>query len=169
MPDLQFAQQANGKHLNARQNQNARDHEKRSMRVHHVLMGKDFEAGKHQRNAAAEKNAERAKGAEEMQRTRHVLQQEANGQQVEEDTHGARNTIVRLAPLAVHIPDRNLADAGAIPGGERRDEAMHLAIERDVVDHLTAIRLEGGAKVVNVDAGKLGHQPVGATRRNAGA
>ena len=43
---------------------------------------------------------------------------------------------------------------------------MHLAIQRDVVDHLTAIGLERGAKVVNVDAGKLGHQPVGATRRN---
>src|ERR1700677_428777 len=102
-----------------------------------------------------------------MERARHVLQQEANGQQVEEYTDGARNSVVGLAPLAVHISDGDLANAGAIPGGKRGDETMHLAIQRDVVDHLTAIGLEGGAEIVNVDAGKLGHEPVGTTGRNA--
>jgi hypothetical protein len=64
--------------------------------------------------------------------------------------------------LTVHIFDRNLTDAGAVPGSQRRDEAVHLAVQRDVVDHLTTIGLERGAKIMNVDAGKFGHQPIGA-------
>ena len=39
--------------------------------------------------------------------------------------------------------------------------------KRNVVDQFAAVGLEGRAKVVNVHAGKLRHQPVRATRRNA--
>ena len=45
MPDLQLAQQADGEHLNTGQNQHTRNHEERSMGVHHGLMSKNLEAG----------------------------------------------------------------------------------------------------------------------------
>src|SRR5580704_251586 len=44
---------------------------------------------------------------------------------------------------------------------------MHLAIERNVLDNLSAVGLEGGAKVVDVHTAKHGHEPVGGTRGNA--
>src|SRR5271168_5069966 len=126
-------------------------------------MSKDLQPGQHQGNRAAEKNAERTKRSEEMERTGHVLQQKADGQKVEKDAHSARNPIVGFSPLPVHILNRNFTNTGAIPGSQRRDKTMHLTIQRDVVDHLTAISLERGAKIVNVDAGKFSHKPVGAT------
>ncbi len=43
---------------------------------------------------------------------------------------------------------------------------MHLAIQRNIVDDLAAVGFEGCAEVVNVHTRKLGHQPVGASRRN---
>ena len=102
-----------------------------------------------------------------MQRAAHVLEQKANGQQIEEDAEGAPDAVMALAPFAIQVADGNLADRGAIPTGQRGNEAVHLAIERNVLDHLAAIGLEGRAEVVNVHAGKLGHQPVGAARGNA--
>ena len=60
---------------------------------------------------AAGEDAQRAEAAEEVQRPAHVLEQEANGQQVEEDAEGAADAVVALAALAVHVPDGNLADA----------------------------------------------------------
>ena len=37
---------------------------------------------------------------------------------------------------------------------------MQLAIKRDLLEDLAAIRFEGRAEVVNVDAAQLGHQPI---------
>ena len=34
---------------------------------------------------------------------------------------------------------------------------MHLAVERNVLDDLAAISLEGGAEVMNIDAGEACH------------
>src|ERR1700721_2812328 len=44
---------------------------------------------------------------------------------------------------------------------------MHLAIERDVLDDLSAVGFEGGAEVVDVHTAEYGHEPVGGTRGNA--
>ena len=63
-----------------------------------------------------------------------------------------RDAVVALAVLARGVGDGHLADAGAVPGGERGDEAVHLAVERNVLDDFAAIGLEGGAEVVDVDA-----------------
>ena len=51
------------------------------------------------------------KRAEEVQRAAHVFQQEANRQQIEEHAERAPDAVVALAPLAIHVLDRNLADA----------------------------------------------------------
>src|ERR1700722_4093464 len=95
-----------------------------------------------------------------MQRARHVAEQKADGQQIEEDPEGAEDVVVALAKLARRVGDGDLAAASAVPGGERGDEAMHLAVERNVLDDLAAIGLEGGAEVVDRDAAERGHQPV---------
>ena len=106
------------------------------------------------------------KRAEEVQRPAHVLQQEPNRQQIEEHAERAPDAVVALAALAVHVLDRNLADRRAIPARQRRNEPVHLAIQRNVLDHFMPIRLERRAEVVNVHARKLRHQPVRAARRN---
>src|SRR5215472_9983390 len=54
-----------------------------------------------------------------------------------------------------------------MPGGQRGNEAMQFAIERDLLENVAAIGLERGAKIVNVDSAELGHQPVRAARGDA--
>src|ERR1700722_9805456 len=135
------------------------------MRIHHVLVGEDFKTGQETRNSPAEENAERSEGSEEMKRPRHVFQQKTNGQQVKEDPDGARNSVMRLAPLPVDVADGNLTNAGSIPGGKRRDEAMHLPVKGNIVNHFATICFKRSSKVMNVDSGKFGHEPVGAARR----
>ncbi len=44
---------------------------------------------------------------------------------------------------------------------------MHLAVERNILNHLAAIGFECGAEVVNGNAGETRHDPVGAGRGNA--
>ena len=44
---------------------------------------------------------------------------------------------------------------------------MQFAVERDLLENFAAIRLERGAKIMNVDTAELGHQPVRATGGDA--
>ncbi len=83
------------------------------------------------------------------------------------DSEGAAETVVALSVFARWVRDGHLADARAIPARKRRNEAVHLAVERNVLDDLAAVRLEGGAEVVNIHAGELRHHPVGDARRHA--
>ena len=80
-----------------------------------MLVRKDLEPGQEERDRAAEKNAERTEAAEEMQRPGHIFQQEPDGQEIKKDAKCAGDAVVALAALAVHIADRNFADAGAVP------------------------------------------------------
>jgi hypothetical protein len=48
----------------------------------------------------------------------------------------------------------------------RGDEAMHLGIQRDVLDEVGPERFEGAAVVANRHSRDLGDQPVSNTRRN---
>ena len=165
---LQLAQQADGQQLNAGEDEHAGNHKQRAVLVHYMLMRvEDLHAQQNGRENAAEENAQRAKAAEEVQRPREVLEQKADGEQIEEDAEGAADAVVALAALALHVLDRNLADGGAVPAGQRGNEAMHFTVERNVVDDFAAIGLVGSAEVVNVHVGELGHQPVGAARGNA--
>ncbi len=96
----------------------------------------------------------------------HVLEQEPNRQQIEKHAESPADSVMALAAQPVHVLDRHLADRRAVPARQRRDEPVHLAVERNVVDHLAPIGLERRAEVVNIHAGQLGHQPVGNARRN---
>src|SRR5512146_1288963 len=88
---------------------------------------------------APRKNAHHADAAEEVQRTRKILEQKANGEQVEEDAEGASNAVMRGAALAVHIADGHFADGRAMPRCQGRNEAVQLAVERNLFQNVAAI------------------------------
>src|SRR6185437_16442362 len=125
------------------------NHKQRPMLVHDVLRGKDLERSKKNGNPAACKNTQRTEQPKEMQRPRHVLQQKPDRQQVKEYAKRPSDPVMRFSALAMHILDRNLADARPVPRRQRWNESVHLPVERDIVNHLTPIRLERRAEIVN--------------------
>ena len=131
------------------------------VRVHNL------QAQQIRRDDAASHHAQCTKATEEVQRPAHVLQEKADCQQIEEDAEGAPDAVVALAPHTIQVCDGNLADRSAVPTGQRRNEPVHLSVKRDVLDHFAAIRLEGRAEVVNIDAREPGQEPVGASGGNA--
>src|ERR1700731_2946966 len=90
---------------------------------------------KHQpaRNRKAAQDTEHSHRAEEMQGPRKIAQQEANGDEVEEDSERARDAIVRKAALPVHVADRDLNDRSPMPRSQRRNEAVQFAVERNLL------------------------------------
>ena len=77
-----------------------------------------------------------------------IVQQELGTQKVEKYPEGSRNSVVRFAILTRGIRNRNFRDARTRPCRERRDKPVQLAIERDSLDRLAAIRLEGRPEIV---------------------
>src|SRR6185437_10942429 len=51
-----------------------------------------------------------------------------------------------------------------VPRGKRRDESVHLAVKRNVLNDLATVGLEGGTEVVDIDTAQGCHQPVGRAR-----
>ena len=113
-----------------------------------------------------EAGAGQAQRAEEVHRPGEVLQQELDGEDVEHHAEGAADAVVRIAGGARHVADRHFGHARAVEAGQRGDEAVQFAVEVDVLQHLGAVGLEGGAEIAQVDAARLGHQPVGDARRD---
>ena len=128
-----------------------------------MLAGDELQGEEPYRHADSCGHAERPECPEEMKRTGHIAEQKTDGQQIEEDADGARDSIVRLSCQACRIGDGNFADAGSEPGGERGNEAMHLPVKRDILDDFAAVGFEGGAEVVDIDSAEEGHKPVGCT------
>jgi hypothetical protein len=157
---LKLAEQTDAHHLDSGQDEHACDDEERPVERHDVLVGNDLENEQPRGHAEASHHAERSDGPEEVQRARHITQQEADGEEVEEDAEGAGDAVVALAKLAGGIRDGNLADAGAVPGGEGGNETVHLAVKRDVLDYFAAVGFEGSTEVVDVYAAESGHEPV---------
>src|SRR5450631_3872492 len=102
-----------------------------------------------------------------MQRSRKILEQEADGDEIEEDAEGTRDSVMRSATLPVYVLDWYFDDRRSIPGGQCRDEAVELSVKRNLPENFAAVGFKGGAEVVDVDAAQLGHEPVGATGRKA--
>src|ERR1700678_2517111 len=130
-------------------------------------MAQKFFRSQPRNNSAAAKHAEHTQGAKEMQRARKIAQQEANGDEIEENAEGAGDAVMRHAALAVYVADRNFANGSAIPRRERRNKPVQLAVERNLFQNLAAVSFKRRAKVVNLHAAQLGHQPVGDAGRNA--
>ena len=118
-------------------------------------------------NTHASENAQHPDRSEEMQGPPQIAQQEANRNQIEENPKRPRNAIMRNAALAIDIPNRHFANRSAMPGRQGRNKSMQFAIERHLFQNLAPIGFEGRSEIVNINAAKLRHQPVGAFRRNA--
>ena len=71
---------------------------------------------------------------------------------------------MRCTALAMDIADRNFAYRGAVPRCQCGNEAVQLAIQRNLIDDLAAIRFEGSSEIVDIHAAEFRHQPVGAAR-----
>src|SRR5437016_5897121 len=69
--------------------------------------------------------------AEEMKRARKVSEDETDGQNVEEDTEGARQSVMRAPASARKIFNRHLRNQCAFKARHGRNEAVHLPVERD--------------------------------------
>src|SRR5437879_656939 len=65
---------------------------------------------------------------EEMKRTRKIPQQETNRNQVEKYAERPRNSVMGIAPLAVHVANGHFYNRRPVPGSQRRNEAVQLTI-----------------------------------------
>ena len=148
-------------------NKNHAENQQRPVLLENLDVVRRFVNQQEQKNREAGRAGKKTRWTEEVQRARHVAQQEADREQVEENPHGARETVVRMTSGADDIAYGNLDDLGAIPRGQRRDEAVKFTVEANVFDGLAAIDLEGGAEIVDIHAGKLGHHPICYPRRQA--
>jgi len=167
MADLHLAQEPHRQHVQPSEQQYGGKNHQRAVLGHYIGTMQKFLRQQPCADAASAEDAQHAHGSEEMQRACEVAEQEADRDQIEEDPESARDAIMRCTALAVHVADRDFADGRSIPRGQRRDEAVEFAIERDLVENVAAIGFEGRAKVVNVYAAQFGHDPVGAPRGNA--
>src|SRR5580700_8471223 len=95
-----------------------------------------------------------------MQGPSHVTHQEAYGDDVEEDSQRARNSIVGLPAGPNDVLNGYFDDLGPVPGRKRWDKSVHFTVQRDVFNDFAAINLEGGAEIVDVHTGKFAHHPV---------
>src|SRR5437773_11277615 len=73
---------------------------------------------------------------------------------------------MRIAPLTVHGANWHYNNRSPVQGSQGRNEAVQLPIQRNLFKNVSPIRFKGRAKIVNVHSAQLGHQPVGAARRN---
>ncbi len=83
---------------------------------------------------------------------------------VEHHAEGAAQPVMRAAAGARTVADGHLGDARAIERRQRRDEAVQLAVEIDVLENFGAVGLEGGAEIAQLHVRRLGHQPIGDAR-----
>src|ERR1039457_6936508 len=135
MAHLQLAEEADGEHLNAGDDQHRANYKHGSMVVHQVQLRVD-KLHSHQEcsHEDASHDTHQAEAAEAVKRPAPVPVQEANSQEVKKDAKGAADAVMALSPLAVDVADGNLGDGRSIPAGECGNEAVHLAVERNAVD-----------------------------------
>ena len=93
----QFAHQPDRKHLQAEEKQNHPKNQQRAVLLEDVdVVDRFFHEEKYQNRGAAGTGQESWR-SEEMERARHVTQQEADGEQIEEDSNRAREAVMRVA------------------------------------------------------------------------
>ena len=74
--------------------------------------------------------------------------QEPHGQQVEKALDEPRDSVLRRSVPAAAMADLDLADAKPAGVRQHRDEAMQLAVDADLAEHLAAVELEAAVVVV---------------------
>jgi hypothetical protein len=89
-----------------------------------------------------------------------VIQQEFNADQVEQDSGRARQPVVRLAVLPQNVLDWDFGYPRSRPACQRGYESVVIAVKPEIVEDLAAVRFECGAKIIDVNSRKPGHDPV---------
>src|SRR5438067_1763955 len=106
-----------------------------------------------QRAAENRLDTTEADAAERLQRPVQEAHQELDPEEIEEHAESPVDAVLRLAARSRVVAHRHLDDLGADLGGERRNEAMQLAIQAQAADHVRPVELERAAIVVQLDAG----------------
>jgi len=140
--DLHLAEQADGEQVQAAEQETHGGHHQWTVSAHDRNMPQEFFRCQPNYKSAAAEHADDAQRAEEVQRARKIAEQKADRNQVEENAEGAGNAVVRNAALTVHIADGNFANRGAVPRSQSWNEAVQLAIERNLLEDLAAIGFE---------------------------
>ena len=83
-----------------------------------------------------------------------------DGQEIEESLDESGDPILGAAELARAVVHDDLGDLEASLVGQDGDEAVELAVERDLVEDLAAIGLEAAVVVVELAAGQAADEPV---------
>src|SRR5258708_13093239 len=79
---------------------------------------------------------------------------------MEKNAYRSPNSVIALSALALAVRNGHFRDARAGRACQCRDEPVQLAVQLNLLDDLAPVRLEGRAKVVQLEPGELGHHPV---------
>ena len=86
----------------------------------------------------AKTHRRQAGGAEDVHRPGQVAVEELHRHQVEDDADGPGQVVFRLAGDARMMAHRHLGEEAAVLLGQHRHEAVHLAVERQVLGQVAA-------------------------------
>ena len=79
--------------------------------------------------------------AEQVHGALGVSVEEADQEQVKDDVEGAAETVLGPPSGTGTVIDDNLGNARALPGGENRDEPVHLTVEPDSFEHTPPVQI----------------------------
>src|SRR5437868_8804394 len=148
-----FSKQAGADQLNPGKKKNHAEYNHRPVLRKEIRSQHDLLHYQPQTDERARGHAHQTQRAKKMERPCHILDQEANRQEIKQNANGSRKAVMRLPARTHDIANRNFGYGGSIPGRQRRYEAMHLAIEPNLFDGVPLISFERSAEIVNVDAG----------------
>src|SRR5664279_1293232 len=158
MPHLQLAQESKSHQLDTGNDQHRAKHHHRPVLVHYVDVADEFFNDHPECNQESGDRTDGTETSKEVQRTRHVFEQETDGDQVEKYAEGAADPVMRLTMLAAHIANGYLTDGRAVDRRQRGNKPMQFPVKWNFLQDVAAIGLERGAEIMDIDATQLGHQ-----------
>ena len=99
--------------------------------------------------------------AEKIHRLGGVASQKLDGDQIEQDLDGTPDPVLGFSVKTRVVPDGNLRDFGARPGGEDGYEAVHFPVKTHVRENLRSIPLQCAPVVAKRHAADPADQEVG--------
>src|SRR6266853_50170 len=129
MAHLHFSEQADGEHVQSRQQQDSREHHQRAVLRHDIGLVQELLQNQPAGDSAACHDAEHPNRTEEVQGAGKIFEQEADGDEIEEDAEGARDSIMRSPTFPVDVLYWYFNDRRAVPGRQCGDEAVEFSVE----------------------------------------
>ena len=164
-PDHDLGQKAQSDELEADDDEQHRQEKERP--VAEAFIEKEPFVRHEHGQARAQKSGQKTEKTENLQRAGRVTLQKFDGHEVEENARGPENGVLGAAPAPRPVVDGNLGQNNAQARGDGGNEAVHLAVETEILDDFPAEGFEGASVVVQFDSGDPGDQPVGDHGGNA--